>query len=697
MLNLYVSDPIMMKKLLTILAALGLCLPLLADEGMWLPSLIYQRINDMQSKGLKLSAEDIYSINQPSLKDAVVQFGGGCTGELVSAEGLLLTNHHCGYGSIQRHSSVEHDYLRDGFWAHSKEEELPNPGLTIRILERMDDVTDKVLAGYDPSMTEQQRQALVKENSDRLIAEAQAEGNGISARVDPFYYGNQYYMFVFRVFSDVRLVAAPPSSIGKFGGDTDNWMWPRHTGDFSIFRVYADKDNNPAPYSPDNVPYKPKRFFNISRAGLNEGDFTFIYGYPGSTQKYIIAEAARWISEVSDPHKIDIRTKRLDVQRKYMSQSQAVRIQYSAKNASVSNAWKKWQGESLGIKRMKAVEEKLAYEKRFREWSVGTEYEHVLDRLDSLFRLFEPFDYNRAYYTETAATVELPQFARRILSLLDTPEKIAPAAQSFFKDWYMPIDRDCFIAVMKAFDANVSDKPEFFSKALNHYGSVEAAAEDIFVNSPFADMDKVIAMTPADRERLASDPAVLFAQLFEDWYKAEVFPRYSELNSEITLCYRDYMRGRMAMGQDDDFFPDANLTLRVAYGAVKGYSPRDGVYYSPYSTIAGVVEKDDPDVFDYNIPQALRDMFAAGDAPDTPVCFLATNHTTGGNSGSPVINGDGNLVGINFDRVWEGTMSDIVFDPDYCRNISIDIRYLLFIVEKLGGATNILEEMTFVD
>lgn len=319
-----------------------------ADEGMWLPSLISQRIGDMQSKGFRLSAEDIYSVNQASLKDAVVLFGRGCTGEVISAEGLLLTNHHCGYGQIQKHSSVEHDYLRDGFWAMSREEELPNKGLSVSFLERMEDVTSVILEGYTPKLTEAQRDSIVNVNSKQLIKEVTAEGKGLRATVESLYYGNQYFLFLYREYGDVRLVGAPPSSIGKFGGDTDNWMWPRHTGDFSIFRIYADKDNNPAEYSEDNVPYTPKRFFKISLGGVREGDFTFVYGFPGRTQEYIMSEGVRYVSEISDPAKIALRTMRLDTQKKYMSESQKVRIQYSSKNAGVANAWKKWQGEMKG-------------------------------------------------------------------------------------------------------------------------------------------------------------------------------------------------------------------------------------------------------------------------------------------------------------------------------------------------------------
>ena len=382
-----------MKKYLSLLAAalLAAFQPARADEGMWLPVLIGQRIADMQAKGLRLSAEDIYSINQASLKDAVVLFGGGCTGELVSGEGLLFTNHHCGYSQIQQHSSVEHDYLRDGFWAMTRKEELPNKGLTVSFLERMEDVTTAVLKGYEPTMTEQQRDSLVRANSKALTGQAVADGKGLRASVEALYYGNQYFLFVYRVFRDVRLVGAPPSSIGKFGGDTDNWMWPRHTGDFSIFRIYADKDNNPADYSEDNVPYRPKKFFKISRAGVQEGDFTFVYGCPGSTKEYVTSDEVRYVGEISDPQKIALRTQRLDIQKKYMNRDQAVRIQYSSKNASVSNAWKKWQGEAKGIAKMHTVAAKQDYEARFREWASGTEYEGLTERLSALYARRYPY------------------------------------------------------------------------------------------------------------------------------------------------------------------------------------------------------------------------------------------------------------------------------------------------------------------
>ena len=694
-----------------------------ADEGMWLPSLISQRIEDMQAKGFRLTAEDIYSINSASLKDAVVLFGRGCTGELISDEGLLLTNHHCGYSQIQKHSSVEHDYLRDGFWAMNRDEELPNEGLTVSFLERMEDVTDAVLQGYSHEMTESQRDSVVKANSGKLVEKATAEGNGLRATVETLYYGNQYFLFLYREYSDVRLVGAPPSSVGKFGGDTDNWMWPRHTGDFSIFRIYADRDNNPAPYSEDNVPYRTKRHFRISLGGVEEGDFTFVYGFPGRTQEYLMSEGVRYISEVSDPHRIALRTMRLDIQKKYMDAGQAVRIQYSSKNAGVANSWKKWQGEVKGIRKMGTVGKKQEYEKAFMEWARGTEYEGVVERLDSLYGLLEPYSYATDYYGETAYSVELVRFAlgynkkltESMLSsstdrIAELRKEMKKMAADFYKDYFIPIDRESFVAVMEAFDRNVTDdfKPEYFKESLTRYGTMEAWADSLWNSSVFADSLKLKKATDSLRLlSLSEDPAVKFGDAFDDWYKKEIRPVTKRINSEITLLNRDYMRGQMEFSPDRVFYPDANLTLRVAYGSVQGYSPADGIYYKPVSTLEGIMEKDNPEIFDYNIPQRLREIHAAKDyGPYTvtdskgnitvPVCFIATNHTSGGNSGSPVINADGDLIGINFDRVWEGTMSDIVFDPDLCRNISLDIRYVLFIIDKVAGAGHLLEEMDFV-
>ena len=689
-----------MKKNL-ILSALLLvaALPLRADEGMWLPMLISQRIEDMQANGFRLTAEDVYSINQASLKDAVVLFGSGCTGEIVSRNGLLFTNHHCGFGQIQRHSSVEHDYLKDGFWAMSRSEELPNPGLTVSFLERMDDVTDAVLRGYEPSMTEAQRDSLVRVNGDAIVKQVTDPEKGIQARVEALYYSNQYFLFVYKIYRDVRLVGAPPSSIGKFGGDTDNWMWPRHTGDFSVFRVYAGRDNEPADYSADNVPYTPKRFFSISRAGVKEGDFTFVYGCPGSTQEYVHSDVVRYVGEVSDPEKIALRTLRLDIQKKYMAQDPAVRIQYASKNAGVANAWKKWQGESKGIARLKTVAAKQDYERRFAEWAKGTRYEGLLDRLSALYAQRLPAYRAYEYFRETVYTIELLSFAGDIANALRVAHPVGEMVEEFYKDYYQPIDEETFVAMVEALDRNLPAefKPALFSEQLAAYGSAAAWRDALFANSLFTDRARVAALTPDDLEQVQADPAVQLAAAFVQFYANELRPVITETSSALNLAYREYMRAQMEFEPDKAFYPDANLTLRVAYGHVAGYSPSDAVYYSPVSTLKGIMEKDNPDIFDYNIPQVLRDIYAAGGHDDQPVCFLATNHTSGGNSGSPVINADGNLVGINFDRVWEGTMSDIVFDPDYCRNISLDIRYLLFVIREVGHADWLFDEMVFVD
>ena len=601
-----------MKKYLSILVLSVFCMaPASADEGMWLPSLISQRIGDMQAKGFTLTAEDIYSINQACLKDAVVHFGGGCTGELISPEGLLITNHHCGYGQIQRHSSVEHDYLRDGFWAMTRAEELPNPGLSVSFLEYMEDVTDKVLKGYKDGMSEEEREALVEKNSAKLVEEAVAEGKGLRASVEPLFYGNKYYMFVFRRYTDVRLVGAPPSSIGKFGGDTDNWMWPRHTGDFSIFRVYADKDNNPAAYSEDNVPYKPKKYFHIAAGGVKEGDFTFVYGFPGSTREYIMSEGVRYVSDVTNPAKIALRTMRLDVQKKYMDADQAVRIQYSSKNASVSNAWKKWQGEMKGIVRLGTVARKQAFEARFMEWAEGTEYEGIIPALDSLYKALEPYNYALDYYNESARTIELVQFASRAVKAAEggSDSALKAVEATFYKDYFLPIDKESFVAVMNAYKDNVpvDFRPPYFDSTLAVYGgSIEKWADDLFSASVFADRAALEAMDCAAVAALQDDPAVVFGREFTSWIGENIRPVVNRLNSEINLLNRDYVRGQMEFQPDKTFYPDANSTLRVAYGHIKGYSPSDGVYYMPFSTIEGIMEKDNPDIFDYNIPCLLH-------------------------------------------------------------------------------------------
>ena len=697
-----------MKKIVLLILAL-FCLkgvPALADEGMWVPALIQSRIKDMKAKGFKLTAEDIYSINRSSLKDAVLLFGSGCTGEVISDEGLFLTNHHCGYYFIGSHSSVEHDYLTNGFWAMNRSEELPNPGLTVSFLIRMEDVTDRALKGVGDEMPQAERDSMVKANAADVIAKATA-GTHYEAAVEPFYYGNQYFLFVYEKFRDVRLVAAPPSAIGKFGGDTDNWMWPRHTGDFSMFRIYADKNNNPADYSKDNVPYRPRRSFTISTAGLKEGDFTMVYGNPGRTMQYVVSDAIDYAVNRGNPAKIKMRTMRLEIMNAEQAKDPATRIAYAAKNARVSNQWKKWQGESKGLARLGTLDKKQAFEAQFTAWAADKPlYRDVLPKLRALYAELAPYAFARDYYQEAYQAIEMTQFAQNAAKGIFKPDA-EKAGDGFFKNYSQTIDRLSTQAVLGEYVKNVPAEwtPAYFLEAVQKAGGVDRYVDELFEQSNFSTIEKYKALASADSATkaaaLQNDPALLLAEAFNTFYNTKVDGTYKRLNTEINTLYRLYMKGLMEMQPDRTFFPDANLTLRVAYGTVEGYSPVDAVYYEPFSTIDGIMEKDNPDIYDYNIPQRLRDLYRTKEYGrwnvdgSVPVCFLATNHTTGGNSGSPVLNGRGQLVGINFDRTWESTMSDYEFDVVKCRNIIVDIRYVLFVIDRIGNAGYLLDEMRF--
>ncbi len=697
-----------------------------ADEGMWLPILLKKyNIEDMKAKGFKLTAEDIYSVNKASMKDAVVIFGGGCTGELISDQGLLITNHHCGYGQIQAHSSLEHDYLTNGFWAMNKSEELVNPGLSVRFLVRMEDVTSTALKGVDNKMNMADRQKVIKKNIEK-IEEKATKDTHYTARVEKFYHGNEYYLFVEEMFTDVRLVGAPPSAIGKFGGDTDNWMWPRHTGDFSIFRIYANKKNQPAEYSPDNVPYKPKKHFPVSLKGIKKDDFTMVFGFPGRTQEYLPASAVKLITETSNPHKIRIRQTKIDIIGRDMNADPKTRIQYSAKYARISNSWKKWIGENRGLRKLNALEKKAAYETKFQTWAESNDglrqqYANLLPTFNKAYEEIKPYWLARDYYREAGLYLDLMEFGWQISNLARSMEEdkkkefkkkrkgMVSYAEKFYKDFNLDTDKAVFLAMIKLWVKNVEEAkwPAALQAAkTTHNGNWNAYVNDMYSKTVFTQPEKMKGImekfSKKKLEELSTDPMFrFFASLASDYYQ-KIMPQYRSIHYRIDSLQMVYMRGMREMEKERTFYPDANFTLRVTYGKVDGYRPNNAVIYEHQTTLEGIMEKDNPEIYDYNVPQRLRDLFKSkdygqyADNGKLPVCFIATNHTTGGNSGSPVIDGEGNLIGVNFDRSWESTMSDIMYDPDQCRNITLDIRYALFIIDKFAGAKHLVDEMTIV-
>jgi len=721
-----------MKKIISLIILSGLlCFTNItnAGEGIWLPILLEQ-LNEveMQEMGMKISAEDIYSINKSSLKDAIVIFGGGCTAEIISDQGLLLTNHHCGYGSIQRHSSLEHDYLTDGFWAMNHAEELPNPGLTVTLLIRMENVSLQVLKDVTENMSEAIRDSIINSHIN-IIKEEAIKDTHYKAKVKPFYYGNEYYLFVSETFKDIRFVGAPPSNIGKFGGDTDNWMWPRHTGDFSMFRIYVDSSNNPAEYSENNVPYKPKYHIPISLNGFEKGDFTFVFGYPGRTQEYIPSYAIKMITQFENPARINLREKKLDIMHNSIIKSDLVRIQYASKHARVANYWKKMIGENRGIKKLDAINKKIAFENNFVKWANQTperniKYGQLIPEFKKLYLELTPFNLAMDYLTESGFGIEIVRYAGNYSSLISTSKNkkaskedistlaknLKSGAKNYFKNYQVSIDKEMLSELLKIYYNNLDRNylPSIFNKIEDKFNAdFNEYADYVFKKSFMTSekkVDKFLDKYKSKKYRkIEKDPAYELISSFREYYYNNLQKKYNLLNAQLDSMQRIYMKAQMEMQPNKRFYPDANSTLRVHYGNIKDYYPRDAVHYKYYSTLSGIMEKEDPEIYDYVVEDKLKELYNSkdygkyGDSDGTMhVCFTATNHTTGGNSGSPVMNAEGQLIGINFDRNWEGTMSDLMYDPDQCRNISLDIRYCLFIVDKFAGASHLVDEMTIV-
>ena len=688
--------------------------------GMWIPSLLKgMNETEMKNLGMKMSATDIYDINKSSLKDAVPHFNGGCTSEVISPKGLLLTNHHCGYGEIQAHSTVENDYLTDGFWAMKMEDELPNKDLEVTFIVKIEDVTTQILNGVDALNTESAKQKKIQENIANLN-KSYAKESFQEVKIRTFYEGNQYMLFLTETFKDVRLVGAPPSSIGKFGSDTDNWVWPRHTGDFSLFRIYADKNNRPAEYSKDNVPYTPKHFFPISLDGISEDDFTLVFGYPGRTTEYLPAVAIEQIVKETNPAKIEIRDRALKVTDGFMRKDKAIKIQYASKYASIANYWKKWIGETQGLTKSNAIQIKKDQEAAFQQKVIKAgkqaEYGNLLADFEKNYKEILPYTLSRDYFMEVVLrNTELLSLGYKLYQLeqihnirgeqafTDRKNNLREGLAEFYKDFNAQVDEKVFEQLI---DLYLNQSPQQFIPAHLKNTNISQLTTSVYKTSKMTTYEGVKQLLDGDTKtilkNLNDDKGYQFVKAISEAFLKEVNPKFEAINTEISALQRTYMKAQLELNKDARIFPDANSTLRVTYGKVKGYEPRDAVAYAPVTYLDGVMEKYIPGDYEFDVSQKLIDLYNAKDYGPyaengkLPVNFIGTNHTTGGNSGSPAIDAHGNLIGLNFDRVWEGTMSDVYYDPAICRNIMVDMRYVLFIIDKYAGAKNLISEMKLV-
>ena len=719
-----------MKKILLSVLAAALSLPAVADEGMWLlPLLQQQKFPEMQALGLKLQDYDIYSPDSASLKDAVVIFGGGCTGEIVSPDGLLLTNHHCGYGQIQQHSTLEHDYLTDGFWATTREQELPNPGLTVTFIDKIEDVTDYVKKELEKDTDPQSMNFLSPKYLNGLakakVGEKFLQDNpGTEVEIKAFYGGNVYYMFTKKIYSDIRLVGAPPSSVGKFGADTDNWMWPRHTGDFSVFRVYADANGNPAEYSESNVPLRPKRWFKISVKGVEEDDYAMMMGFPGRTNKYYTSWEVAERRDIDNTVRINIRNLRQEVMLDEMLKDPSVRIQYASKYAGSTNAYKNAIGSNWAIKKRNFEQVKKEEQDRLIAWAqknnessypeaLSTLEQIVSDRKDLRFRswMLEEAILRGIEFTKVPTEVQSVSDALKGKDRNEQQKQIRLLDMAYHrfadKDYAPEVDKKIAKVMLKEYRRLVPAKsqPAYFSLIDKKFkGDVDRFVDYLFDKSIYGSEENFDKFkTRPSVKALEQDPMILFAKSVQE-EKANLNAALADFDSGYALAHKEYVKGLLAMYQDKANFPDANFSLRLTYGQVKGYRPKDAVYYNCQNTLDGVMEKEDSTNWEFVVPSRLKALYEAKDfgryqMPDgrMPVAFSATTHTTGGNSGSPVLNANGELIGINFDRNWEGVGGDIQYLPDYQRSIIVDIRYVLFLIDKYAGAGYLLEEMDLVE